>query len=259
MIALFGTSLLLAVVSAQHDHDYEYNSLQQRTYGVDISFPITTPHVSSNYDSLPHNNPEYASPSHPNYVPVPEEYRDLPLQRLGNRQDFYDHFMEGCRHHYAAHASECDMTEEDRLDMNARQPQSMMNYTELGFAKVKAPKKVFAAIQQFWEENNGAANEQAEQWDEGNTYTNHWDSPTFMLNIDDAAFKGGGSKLKKLIWDGAKMVLEKWTNQQLQPCSLYGVRKYSSGSVLAPHVDRLPLVTSAIINVAQDLDEPWVS
>jgi prolyl 4-hydroxylase len=29
--------------------------------------------------------------------------------------------------------------------------------------------------------------------------------------------------------------------------------------VLAPHVDRLPLVTSAIINVAQDLDEPWVS
>ena len=27
--------------------------------------------------------------------------------------------------------------------------------------------------------------------------------------------------------------------------------------MLAPHVDRLPLVTSAIINVAQDLDSPW--
>jgi prolyl 4-hydroxylase len=27
--------------------------------------------------------------------------------------------------------------------------------------------------------------------------------------------------------------------------------------VLAPHVDRLPLVSSAIINVAQDVDEPW--
>jgi prolyl 4-hydroxylase len=27
--------------------------------------------------------------------------------------------------------------------------------------------------------------------------------------------------------------------------------------VLAPHVDRLPLVTSAILNIAQDLDEPW--
>lgn len=29
------------------------------------------------------------------------------------------------------------------------------------------------------------------------------------------------------------------------------------GAVLAPHVDRLPLVSSAIVNVAQDVDEPW--
>ena len=26
---------------------------------------------------------------------------------------------------------------------------------------------------------------------------------------------------------------------------------------MAPHVDRLPLVSSAIINVDQDVDEPW--
>lgn len=32
---------------------------------------------------------------------------------------------------------------------------------------------------------------------------------------------------------------------------------YQQGSVLAPHVDRLPLVSSAIINVAQDVEEPW--
>jgi hypothetical protein len=43
----------------------------------------------------------------------------------------------------------------------------------------------------------------------------------------------------------------------LTQCSLYGVRVYYEGSVLAPHVDRLPLVSSAIINVAQDVDEPW--
>jgi prolyl 4-hydroxylase len=34
-------------------------------------------------------------------------------------------------------------------------------------------------------------------------------------------------------------------------------RVYKEGAVLAPHVDRLPLVTSAIINVASDLDEAW--
>jgi len=167
--------------------------------------------------------------------------------------------MEGCRHHYAESASDCDETEVERLEMNARQPPSMVNYTELGFSKVKAPKKVFAALVKFWEENSGIANEQPEAWDSGNTYTNHWESPTFMLNIEDDTFKGGGGALKKLIWDGAKSTLEKWTKQKLQPCSLYGVRKYTTGSVLAPHVDRLPLVTSAIINVAQDLDEPWVS
>lgn len=181
----------------------------------------------------------------------------MALQRLGDRQFYYDHFMEGCRHHYAAHADYCDETEEERMDMNLRQPPSMMNYTELGFAKVAAPKKVVTALQKFWKDNHG--NESPEEWDEGNTYTNHWEAPTFMLNIDDSKFTGGGSKLQKLIWDGAKRQLEEWTGEKLQPCSLYGIRKYTEGAVLAPHVDRLPLVTSAIINVAQDLDEPWVS
>ena len=32
---------------------------------------------------------------------------------------------------------------------------------------------------------------------------------------------------------------------------------YKEGSVLLPHVDRLPLVCSAIINVAQSVEEPW--
>lgn len=29
------------------------------------------------------------------------------------------------------------------------------------------------------------------------------------------------------------------------------------GAVLSPHADRLPLVSSCIVNVAQDVDEPW--
>lgn len=44
---------------------------------------------------------------------------------------------------------------------------------------------------------------------------------------------------------------------ELKPTSMYGVRMYTEGAVLNPHVDRLPLVSSCIINVAQDLDEPW--
>jgi prolyl 4-hydroxylase len=67
----------------------------------------------------------------------------------------------------------------------------------------------------------------------------------------------GGSKLKQKIWDAAKETISDWNGQELTQCSLYGVRVYYEGSVLAPHVDRLPLVSSAIINVAQDVDEPW--
>jgi prolyl 4-hydroxylase len=67
----------------------------------------------------------------------------------------------------------------------------------------------------------------------------------------------GGSELKQQLWNAARDTISEWTGQQLAECSLYGIRIYKEGSVLAPHVDRLPLVSSAIINVDQDVDEPW--
>jgi len=63
--------------------------------------------------------------------------------------------------------------------------------------------------------------------------------------------------LKQKVWDAARETIQEWTGQELTQCSLYGVRVYKEGAVLATHVDRLPLVSSAIINVAQDVDEPW--
>merc|ERR1712060_909317 len=86
---------------------------------------------------------------------------------------------------------------------------------------------------------------------------NHWESPTEMISVEDQSLRGGGYKLKQRIWDAAKDVLQEWTGEELTQCSLYGIRVYPSGALLAPHVDRLPLVSSAIINVAQDVDEPW--
>jgi hypothetical protein len=55
--------------------------------------------------------------------------------------------------------------------MNIRQPQSMVNYTSLGYTKVKVPSKVFKIIHKFWTDNVGR--EEVEDWDLGNTYTNH--------------------------------------------------------------------------------------
>ena len=84
-----------------------------------------------------------------------------------------------------------------------------------------------------------------------------WESPTWMLDVGDEKLHGAGSKLKQTIWEVARHELQQWTKEELTPTSLYGIRKYTEGAILATHVDRLPLVISAIINVAQDVDEPW--
>ena len=51
-------------------------------YGVDISWPIQHGKVSSNFPWLSHN----VDPQNP----IPEEYKDMPIQPLGDRQKKYD-------------------------------------------------------------------------------------------------------------------------------------------------------------------------
>ena len=84
-----------------------------------------------------------------------------------------------------------------------------------------------------------------------------WTAPTYMVNVEDTRLRGAGSTLKRQIWDAARDTIQEWTGEELTDCSLYGIRVYTEGSVLATHVDRLPLVSSAILNVDQDVDEPW--
>lgn len=46
-------------------------------------------------------------------------------------------------------------------------------------------------------------------------------------------------------------------SMEQKPVSFCGIRSYKRWAVLSPHVDRLPLVGSCIINVAQDVEEDW--
>jgi prolyl 4-hydroxylase len=78
-----------------------------------------------------------------------------------------------------------------------------------------------------------------------------------MVSVDDESLTGGGPDLQQKIWDMAKKTVEEWTGQKLTPTSVYGIRSYKDGAILAPHVDRLPLISSMIINVDQDVDEDW--
>lgn len=165
----------------------------------------------------------------------------------------YESLMEGCYKEYSKR--ECDATERARLEMSLSQPKLHHNYTKLGFKKIKTPKDAWEPLIQFYEKHNDK--EHLESWPRAYTYVNTWESPSYMVSFEDSAFREG-QEVKKLIWDACKPVLEEWTGKKVEPTSLYGIRVYHDKAILATHVDRLPLVSSAIINVAQiGMNSPW--
>lgn len=171
-------------------------------YGVDVSFPMHNPDINSTGNILP------------------------------DRQKIYDHYMEGCRRLYPKPKGSCDVSEEGRVDMSLSQPKSMQNYTDTGYKKIKTPPKVWKLLSEFWEKNNPTAHihkSTPENWNKGNSYVNHWESPTYMISVEDKRLRGAGYALKDEIWEAAKHTLEEWTGEELQPCSLYGIRIYTEG------------------------------
>lgn len=221
-------------------------------YAYDVSYPMFSKNVSTNYPWLRHN-------TDPDNHPTPKEYENVPIQPLGDRQTFYEKYMQGCRDFWGGKGKngECDRYESQRIEHNIRQPPGMMNYTDVGYKKIKCPEHVFKLLADFWEANK--QHEGDEGWEPGNIFSNYWESDAKFVNLQDSKYVGGGEKLMDEIWDSSVQTISEWTGQKLIPSSppVYGIRVYKEGAVLASHVDRLPLISSAIINVAQDVDEPW--
>ena len=195
-----------------------YYTQSTNSYGVDVSFPI-------------HHGID-------------------PKSSAGKR---YKNMIDGCAKAYSR--GECESTETARLKMSLEQPRSQYNYTEIGFKKIRMDEELFEIILSFYNKNK--ENRHAEQWGRGYTYTNHWVAPTYMVSTEDPSLRGSGPGLKARIWNAVQPIIEEWTGHSIKPTSLYGIREYTDGAILATHVDRLPLVSSCIINVYQDVDEPW--
>ena len=221
------------------NYDTKSKSEGERIYGVDVSFPMH----SAWADDILHIE-EY-----------PQKSANRTIQPLGDRKTFYKNYMMGCREFYGSKSQSCDQNERDRISMSRNQPKVMQNYTDIGFKKIQAPADVMGLLQKFWRANRQL--QVLEKWATGNTYTNHWESPTYMVNVENPYLRGGGEDLKAKIWESARDIVQWWIGESLATSSVYGIRVYQKGAVLIPHVDRLPLVSSAIINVAQDVEEPW--
>ncbi|KAG7340660.1 ankyrin repeat domain protein [Nitzschia inconspicua] len=179
-----------------------------------------------------------------------------------DKQTLYDGFIDGCNFAIfkgnktemeANSARECAFQDDYRLRMNREQPMSVYNYTKKGYDKIKAPQPLMDVILDFWNKNKEKA---VTEWRDVNVYHNIWEAPPTIVHLNQAR-SGGSNELQDKIWKLVQPVLEEWTGQHLSPVSLYGIRLYHNNSILAPHVDRMPLITSAIIQVDQDVDVPW--
>ena len=90
-------------------------------------------------------------------------------ERFGDdRKKFYDDFMQGCRDHYGKSAKRCDSTENDRIEMSLRQPQSMVNFTSTGFKKIRAPQRTMDLLLSHWNRNRDDMKK--EVWGTGSIY-----------------------------------------------------------------------------------------
>jgi prolyl 4-hydroxylase len=168
-----------------------------------------------------------------------------------NSQTYKDFRMNCAR---VTNESFCASQENWRMQMNMYQTRSVYNYTEMGFLKTKAPKELFQLIRSFFDRNK---DEMIVEWSELTTFHNNWEAPTHMVRVDNGTLDGGGQVLYATIADAIRPLVEEWIGMRVAVTSVYGIRVYKNQSLLAPHVDRLPLVSSVIINIDQDVDEDW--
>jgi hypothetical protein len=137
---------------------------------------------------------------------------------------------------------------QQRLMLNEQQPARVPKFTEVGFLKSRVPEGIWGEIQAYYRQNRHK--EVREGWRVGDAYVNHWESPTTVVPLTYG--------MRKRVFDALRPVLEEWSGAALEPTACYGIRLYHNRSVLREHVDRVAThAVSAIINVDQDVEEPW--
>lgn len=131
-------------------------------------------------------------------------------------------------------------------------PKSVPKFTKEGFKKYQFDPVAFKMVRDWYLANKHL--EETEQWDDGNSFTNHYEVATTMQHIPH--------DLKMKVVPYIRRQISEWSgvnDSELEFTSLYGIRYYKRGAVLRMHQDRDDqLVLSMIVNVDQDVDEPWM-
>ena len=120
-------------------------------------------------------------------------------------------------------------------------------YTKSGFEKTVAPTRIVSDLKSTLD----SAEEQLIRKESGNYLRGSLGtSPAELIDIPEA--------LKAQIFEHLRPICEQWSGQPLAPSAIYGIRRYTRGSSLGMHRDTSKThIISAIINVAQKVDEAW--
>ena len=142
-------------------------------------------------------------------------------------------------------------TDWDRVRLAKKWLQSKIlpKFTQNGIiTKYKISDKLFSHLRTFWFENNGNNSQlfNTKEQRTGPTF-NQFDAPLLMLQLTQ--------ELEKEIWHELETYVSDWTKigiNQLQVTSIYGIRKYTKGAIVQPHLDTCHShIFGAILNIDQ--------
>ena len=99
------------------------------------------------------------------------------VNKFGSHSRKYEGFIDSC---ITRHGSKCTLSENYRRYHNLHVPKNKINYTDVGFLKMKAPTAVFDALHDLFHANKHKAVK--ENWSHGKTLLNHWESHPYIIN-----------------------------------------------------------------------------
>lgn len=127
--------------------------------------------------------------------------------------------------------------------------QRIPNYHPTGFEKATMAPRLFDEICAFYQTARTAAEE---EFVPGEFIVNQHQRKKSSVLVDLS------SSLRQKIHDYMMPILGDWCGKPLEPTYVYGIRTYLDGAKLKSHRDRIEThIISAIINVAQQVNEPW--
>lgn len=120
-------------------------------------------------------------------------------------------------------------------------------HTQSGFLKLKMPQELFQRVEAFYRDHG---TEILGESVKGFIDAAKGKVASELVPLDEP--------LKKDIHETLQPLMEAWIGDFLLPTFVYGIRRYRDTATLKMHRDRgITHIASAIVNVAQDVDEPW--